>query len=91
MRFSYNVLCIYHSMLCCELTNQGLPFAIGLCDLIDAAHLAVGHASDDEDDDARACFHLRRALVLVPVTVAGTATGSKDHTVTLCVCLRERL
>lgn len=53
-------------------TNESLPFAIGLRDLVHAAHLAVGHAPDDEDNDPWAIAYLPRALVLVPVAVTGT-------------------
>lgn len=55
------------------LTNDGLPLPIGLCDLIGAAHLAKGHAADDEDNDPRPSAVLSRCLVLVPVAIPSTA------------------
>lgn len=66
------------------LTNDGLPLPIGLCDLIGAAHLAEGHAANDEDYDTRPGAVLSRCLVLVPVAVPSTAgagrkTGSRYY------------
>lgn len=57
-----------------ELTDQGLPLAIGLGDLIHAAHLAVRHPTYDKDNDPGPRLHLCGAPVLVPVTIASTAT-----------------
>lgn len=54
--------------------NQSLPFAVGLCDLIDAAHLTVGHASNDKDNDPWAVAYLSWALVLMPVTISSTGS-----------------
>lgn len=59
------------------LTNDGLPLPIGLCDLIGAAHLAEGHAADDEDYDTRSGAVLSRCLVLVPVAVPSTAGAER--------------
>lgn len=55
------------------LTNESLPLPVGLCDLVGAAHLAVRQSADDEDHDAGTSAHFARALVLVPVAIAGTA------------------
>lgn len=55
-----------------QLTDESFPFAVGLSDLIDAAHLAVGHTPDDEDDDAWAVAYLSWTLVLMPVPITGT-------------------
>ena len=59
--------------LCSELTDQRLPLAIGLGDLIPAAHLAVRHPTDNKYDDPWPRLHLCGAPVLVPVTIASTA------------------
>ncbi len=56
-------------------TDESFPFAVGLCDLIDAAHLAVGHTPDDEDDDAWAVTYLSWALVFMPVSITCTENG----------------
>lgn len=61
-----------------QLTNQSLPLAIGLGDLIHAAHLTVCHASNDEDDYPGPCLHLCGAPVLVPVTIASTVWWVTD-------------
>lgn len=65
------------------LTNDGLPFPIGLRNLIGAAHLAEGHAADDEDYDTRPGAILSRRLILVPVAVPSTvrAERNKGHVV----------
>ena len=63
------------------LTNDGLPFAVCLGDLIDAAHLAVGHAPDDEHQHPGARLHLSGALVLVPVSIASTAVGVERQSI----------
>lgn len=63
---------IKKGILATQLTNECLPFAIGLRDLIDAADLAVGHAPNDEDNDPWAIAYLPRALVFMPVTITGT-------------------
>lgn len=60
-----------------RLTNDGLPLAIGLCDLVGAAHLAEGHPADDEDDNAGASAVLAGGLVLVPVAIPGTAEDQR--------------
>lgn len=59
------------------LTNKDLPFPIGVCHLISTAHLAKGHASDDEDDEAGSSAVLARSLILVPVAVPGTARAER--------------
>ena len=56
-----------------RLTDDGLPLAVGLRDLVGAAHLAERHAADDEHHDAWPGAVLPGGLVLVPVTVPGTA------------------
>lgn len=55
------------------LTDDGLPFSVGLCDLIGATHLAERHATDDEDNDTWPGAILSRGLILVPVAVSSTA------------------
>lgn len=66
--------------LCGELTNQGLPLAIGLGDLIDTAHLTVRHPSNYKDNDPGPRLDLGGAPVLVPVAIASTATwGNRDR------------
>ncbi len=55
------------------LTSDGLPLPIGLCDLIGAAHLAEGHATNDENYDTWSSAILPRCLILVPVAVPSTA------------------
>ena len=67
------------SPLVALLTNDGLPLPIGLCDLIGAAHLAEGHATDDEDHDTWSSAVLSRCLILVPVAVPSTARA-ESHT-----------
>lgn len=59
------------------LTNDGLPLAIGLRDLVGTAHLAKGHAADNEDEDAWPSAVLSGSLILVPVSIPSTdgATG----------------
>lgn len=57
----------------CTLTDDGLPFAVGLCDLIGAAHLAERHSTNDEDEDAWPSAVFSRGLILVPVAVPGAA------------------
>lgn len=59
------------------LTNDGFPLPIGLCDLIGAAHLAEGHAADDEDHDTRSGAVLSRCLILVPVAVPSTGRAHR--------------
>ncbi len=59
------------------LTNDGLPLPIGLCDLIGTAHLAEGHAADDEDHDTWPSAVLSRCLILVPVAVPSTAGAER--------------
>lgn len=59
------------------LTDDGLPFAVGLCDLIGAAHLAERHSTDDEDDDTWPSAVLSRGLILVPVAIPSTARRGK--------------
>lgn len=59
------------------LTNDGFPFPIGLCDLIGAAHLTEGHASDDKDHDTWTGAVLSRCLILVPVAIPGTARAER--------------
>lgn len=61
-----------------QLTNQGLPLAIGLGDLIHTTHLAVCNSSDNEDDDPGPCLYLCGASVLVPVTIASTGWWGKN-------------
>ena len=68
-----------------ELTDQGLPLAIGLGDLIHAAHLAIRHPSDNEDDDPRPRLNLCGASVLVPVTIASTGWRETSCLYKLCV------
>lgn len=55
------------------LTDDSLPLAVGLSDLVHAAHLAVSYSTNDEDNDPGARLHLRGSPVLVPVTIASTA------------------
>lgn len=59
------------------LTNDGFPLPIGLCDLIGAAHLAEGHAADDEDHDTWSSAVLSRCLILVPVAIPSTARADR--------------
>lgn len=56
-----------------ELTDQGLPLAVGLGNLIHTAHLTERHPADNKDDDPGPSLYLCGAPVLVPVTVASTA------------------
>lgn len=58
------------------LTDDGFPLPIGLCDLIGAAHLAEGHATDDEDHDTWSGAVLSGCLILVPVAVP---SASRAH------------
>lgn len=55
------------------LTDDGLPFAVRLCDLISTAHLAERRSTNDEDNDTWPSAVLSRGLILVPVAIPGTA------------------
>lgn len=75
--------CSRQRLLDALLTDDGLPLPIGLRDLIGAAHLAKGHAADDEDYDARPGAVLSRRLVLVPVAIPSTAGAERRRRDTL--------
>lgn len=61
------------------LTDHSLPLPVGLCDFVGAAHLAEGHASDDEDHQSGTGAVLSGCLVLVPVSISSAAT--EEHCV----------
>lgn len=68
---------MWNDPLALQPTDKSFPFAVGLRDLIDAAHLAVGHTPNDEDDDAWAVAYLSWALVLMPVPITSTENAQR--------------
>ena len=54
------------------LTNEDLPVLDSLCDGVGTPHLRVGHATYDEDDEARHWLVALLAFLLVPLAVAST-------------------
>lgn len=76
--FSYCARCNTQPPNVSLLTNDGLPFSIGLCDLIGTAHLTEGHATDDEDHDSWTCAVLSRCFILVPLSVPSAATAESQ-------------
>ena len=78
-------------LLSSELTDQGLPLAIGLGDLVHTAHLAVRHPPDDEDNDPGPRLHLSGASVLVPVTIASTRCETRTEISVYCKTSKGRI
>lgn len=59
------------------LTNDDLPVLGGVGDFVGGAHLRIGGATDDEQDDARHVAHILLRLVLVPLAVTTAAAPSQ--------------
>lgn len=59
--------------------DDHLPDLLRTRHFVGDAHLRVGDAADDEDDQARPRAHLRVPLVFVPLPVAGTCRGSESR------------
>ena len=62
-----------------RLTDDDLPVLVGVGHLVSGSHLRVAGATYHEDDDARHVAHVLLRLVLVPLTVAATASRNKTN------------
>ena len=62
-----------------RLTDDDLPVLVGVGHLVSGPHLRVAGATHHEDDDARHVAHVLLRLVLVPLTVAATASRNKTN------------